>query len=82
MMLRNYRSRCRGLASHREGNLYLFTRIAKEPVVQNVHLHFTQIIFAFPNEFIISGRKLLIKEISGYSWSNNSEVVIFEAFQS
>lgn len=36
-----------GLASHREGNLYLFTRIAKEPVVQKVHLHFTQIIFAF-----------------------------------
>lgn len=36
-----------GLASHREGNLYLFTRKAKEPVVQKVHLHFTQIIFAF-----------------------------------
>lgn len=35
------------LISHREGNLYLFTRKAKEPVIQKVHLHFTQIIFAF-----------------------------------
>lgn len=83
MMFRNYRGRCWGLVSYREGNFYLFIRKVKEFVIQKVYQFIFYInYFCIFNEFIIFGRKLFIKEISGYFCSNNFEVVIFEVFQS